>query len=73
MSGNHRSPVLARLFAIWYRSIQEPTRVQCVSRGLIYVLETVCTEEGAAEISGDYDENVVDVLEEDKGVIPEIV
>ena len=64
--------MLARLFAIRYRNIQESTRIQCVSRSLIYVLETVCTEVSAAEISGDYDENVIDVLGEDKDAIPEI-
>jgi len=35
------------------------------------MLETVCTEEGPAEISSDYDENVVGILGEDKNVNPE--
>lgn len=30
------------------------------------MLETVCAEEGTAEVSGDYDEYVVDILGEDQ-------
>jgi hypothetical protein len=60
--------VLARPFVVWYGSIQEPTCVQRIPRSLIYVFETVCTEEGPAEVSSDYDENVVDVLGEDNDV-----
>jgi len=71
-SCHHRSLALARPFVIWYGSIQEPTCVQYVPRSLVYVLETVCTEEGATEISSDYDEDVVDVLGEDKDVNLEI-
>lgn len=67
----HRSLVLARLFVVWYGSIQKTTCVQCTPCSLIYVLETVRTEEGPAEISSDYDENVVDILGEDKNVNPE--
>lgn len=63
--------MLARLFVFWYGSIQEPTCVQCIPRSLIYVLETICTEEGPTEISSDYNKNVVDVLGEDKDSNPE--
>ena len=69
---HHRSPVLARLLAVRYGSIQESTYVQCIPRSLVYVLETVCTEEGPTEISSDYNENVVDVLGEDKDDNPEV-
>ena len=63
---HHRSPVLARLLVVRYGSIQESTYIQCIPRSLVYVLETVWTEEGPTEISSDYDENVVNVLGEDK-------
>jgi len=63
--------VLARLFVIWHGSIQETTCVQCTPRSLVYVLETVCTDEGPTEIPSDYDENVVDILGKDKDVNPE--
>jgi len=68
---HHHSLVLARPFVVWYGSIQETTYVQCIPCSLIYVLETVCTEESPAEISSDHDENVVDILGEDKNVNPE--
>lgn len=68
---HHFSFVLARPFAVWYGSIQEPTCVQCIPRSLVYVLETVCTEERATEISSDHDEHIVDVLGENKNANPE--
>ena len=36
------------------------------------MLETVCTEEGATKIPSDYDENIVDILGEDKDANLEI-
>jgi hypothetical protein len=59
------SLVFARLLVVWNGSIQEPACVQRIPGGLVYVLETVWTKEGAAEIPGDYDEDVVDVLRDD--------
>jgi len=58
--------VLARFLGFWYGGIQEPTCIQYIPRSLVYVLETVCAEKGATEVSSDYDEDVVDVLGEDK-------
>ena len=65
-----RSLALTRLFVIRDRSVQEPACVQRIPRSLIYVLEAICTEEGATEISSDYDEDVINFLGEDKYVNP---
>lgn len=54
--------MLAGLLIIEYGSIQESPCVQCIPRSLVDVLETVCTEKGATEMSSDHDEDVVDVL-----------
>ena len=54
--------MLAGLLIIEYGSIQESPCVQCIPRSLVDVLETVCTEKGATEMSSDHDEDVVNVL-----------
>jgi len=69
-SWNPISLVLARLLVVGYGSIQEHTRVQCIPSSLVDVLEAVRAEEGSTEISSDYDEDVVDVLEDDEFVDP---
>jgi len=60
--------VLARFLAVGYGSIQEHTRVKCIPSSLVDVLEAVRAEEGSTEIPSDHDEDVVEVLEDDKFV-----